>query len=307
MPKMKKQSQKFVRSNKFVYATLLIVATLIIAVLMFTFYPQQSQPKAAIIDQLSSSKLSQVSRYPNQTFITEAEELLHTRFLEVDYYSNNATVDNYKALSSSGYKLIIWRAHSALDLESKYIAISTSERNGSKNYDQYSNEQLTLCTITGDPQSYFAITPKFVEECMDGRFEDTVIILMSCNGLKSEYDKTAEAFIQKGAKAFISWDGWIDSSDNDYAINLLLQNLIIQNGTIGEAVAEAPEYAYPLYPQVGPSRLDYYPHTDVGSYHIPNYKQDSTTTAAAFALAPILKKIRNKLVESQMSFRRWLH
>jgi len=307
MPKMKKQSQKFVRSNKFVYATLLIVAALIIAVLMFTFYPQQSQPKAAIIDQLSSSKLSQVSRYPNQTFITEAEELLHTRFLEVDYYSNNATVDNYKALSSSGYKLIIWRAHSALDLESKYIAISTSERNGSKNYDQYSNEQLTLCTITGDPQSYFAITPKFVEECMDGRFEDTVIILMSCNGLKSEYDKTAEAFIQKGAKAFISWDGWIDSSDNDYAINLLLQNLIIQNGTIGEAVAEAPEYAYPLYPQVGPSRLDYYPHTDVGSYHIPNYKQDSTTTAAAFALAPILKKIRNKLVESQMSFRRWLH
>lgn len=307
MPKMKKQSQKFVRSNKFVYATLLIVAALIIAVLMFTFYPQQSQPKAAIIDQLSSSKLSQVSRYPNQTFITEAEELLHTRFLEVDYYSNNATVDNYKALSSSGYKLIIWRAHSALDLESKYIAISTSERNGSKSYDQYSNEQLTLCTITGDQQSYFAITPKFVEECMDGRFEDTVIILMSCNGLKSEYDKTAEAFIQKGAKAFISWDGWIDSSDNDYAINLLLQDLIIQNGTIGEAIAEAPEYAYPLYPQVGPSRLDYYPHTDVGSYHIPNYKQDSTTTAAAFALAPIRKKIRNKLVESQMSFRRWLH
>jgi hypothetical protein len=307
MPKMKKQSQKLVSSNKFVYATLLIVAALIIAVLMFTFYPQQSQPKAAIIDQLSSSKLSQVSRYPNQTFIAEAEELLHTRFLEVDYYSNNATVDNYRALSSSGYKLIIWRAHSALDLESKYIAISTSERNGSKSYDQYSNEQLTLCTITGDPQSYFAITPKFVEECMDGRFEDTVIILMSCNGLRNEYDKTAEAFIQKGAKAFISWDGWIDSSDNDYAITLLLQNLIIQNGTIGEAVAEAPDYAYPLYPQVGPSRLDYYPHTDVGSYHIPNYKQDITTTAAAFALAPIRKKIRNKLVESQMSFRRWLH
>jgi hypothetical protein len=307
MPKMKKESLKLVRSNKLVYAALLIIAILIITVLLFTLYPQESQAKAAIIDQLSSSRLSPGSRYQNQTFIAEAEELLHTRFLEVDYYSNNATVDNYKALSSSGYKLIIWRAHSALDLESKYIAIATSERNGSKSYDQYSNEQLTLCTITGDPQSYFAITPKFVEECMDGRFEDTVIILMSCNGLKNEYDKTAEAFIQKGAKAFISWDGWIDSSDNDYAITLLLQNLIIQNGTIGEAVAEAPDYAYPLYPQVGPSRLDYYPHTDVGSYHIPNYKQDITTTAAAFALAPIRKKIRNKLVESQMSFRRWLH
>jgi hypothetical protein len=304
MPKMKTESQKSVHRKKLVYATLLIVATLIIAVLMFTFYPQQSQPKAAIIDQLSSSKLSQVSRYPNQTFIAEAEELLHTRFLEVDYYSNNATVDNYRALSSSGYKLIIWRAHSALDLESKYIAISTSERNGSKNYDQYSNEQLTLCTITGDPQSYFAITPKFVEECMDGRFEDTVIILMSCNGLKSEYDKTAEAFIQKGAKAFISWDGWIGSSDNDYAITLLLQYLLVQNNTIEESIPKVPSYDSPFY---GPSKLDYYPHTDVGSYRIPNYEQDSTTTAAAFALAPIRKKIGNKLVESQMSFRRWLH
>jgi hypothetical protein len=306
MPKMKTESQKSVHRKKLVYATLLIVATLIIAVLMFTFYPQQSQPKAAIIDQLSSSKLSQVSRYPNQTFIAEAKEMLHTRFLEVDYYSNNATVDNYKALSSSGYKLIIWRAHSALDLKSKYIAISTSERQGSKSYDQYSNDQLTLCNITGDPILYFAITPKFVEECMDGRFEDTVIILMSCNGLKSEYGKTAEAFIQKGAKAFISWDGWIDSSDNDHAITLLLQNLIIQNGTIGEAVAEAPEYAYPLYPQVGPSRLDYYPHTEVADYRIPNYKQDNTTTTATFALAPIRKKIKNRLVESQMNFRRWL-
>jgi hypothetical protein len=299
----KSVSQKSAKNRKLVYATVIVIAVLISAALLFYSYPyQHSQPKAAIIDQLSSSKLSAISRYQNQTFIAEAQELLHARFLQVDYYSDNATVDNYKILPSLGYKLIIWRAHSALDLKSQYIAISTSERSGSQNYDQYSNDQLTLCNITGDARLYFAITPKFVEECMDGRFEDTVIILMSCNGLKSGYGKTAEAFIQKGARIFVGWDGWIDSSDNDNAISLFLQRLIVQNSTIGEAVAQAPEYDSPLY---GSSKLDYYPRTEVAGYRIPDYRGNNTASSAGFVLAPINRKIRATSVGNQ-KLRQWL-
>jgi hypothetical protein len=301
MPDMKSENQKSAKSRKLVYAAVIVIAVLISATLSFYFYPYpHTQPKAAIIDQLSSSKLSAISRYPNQTFITEAQELLNTRFLQVDYYSDNATVDNYKILPSLGYKLIIWRAHSALDLKSQYIAICTSESYGSQSYDQYSNDQLTLCNITGDPRLYFAITPKFVEECMDGRFDDTVIILMSCNGLKSEYDKTAEAFVQKGAKVFISWNGWVGTSDNDDAISLLLQYLIAQNSTIREAVAQAPEYDYPQYPlYTGPSKLDYYPHSDVADYTIPDYRQGPVTTNAGFALAPINRKTKFRSAGNQ--------
>ncbi len=299
----KSVSQKSAKNRKLVYATVIVIAVLISAALLFYSYPyQHSQPRAAIIDQLSSSKLSTISRYQNQTFITEAQELLLARFFQVDYYSDNATVDNYKILPSLGYKLIIWRAHSALDLKSQYVAISTSERSGSRNYDQYSNDQLTLCNITGDPRLYFAITPKFVEECMDGRFEDTVIILMSCNGLKSGYGKTAEAFIQKGAKIFVGWDGWIDSSDNDNAITLFLQRLIVQNSTIGEAVAQTPEYDSPLY---GSTRLDYYPHTEVAGYRIPDYRGNNTAPSAGFVLAPINRKIRATLAGNQ-KFKQWL-
>ncbi len=265
-------------------AAILIAATL----LVYSYTYQQSQPKAAIIDELSSSKLSSMSRRQNQTFITKAQELLHERFSEVDYYSDNATVDNYKTLASKGYKLIIWRTHSALDLNSKYIAISSSERFGSKNYDQYSNDQLTLCNITDDPYLYFAITPKFIEESMDGRFEDTVIILMSCNGLKPEYGKTAEALIQKGAKILVSWDNWIESSDNDNAITLLLQHLIVQNSTIGEAVGEARG----PYPSIyGPSELIYYPRTDVANYRIPDYRKDNVAAVTGFAGAAYYVKI----------------
>jgi hypothetical protein len=266
-------------------AAILIAATL----LVYSYTYQQSQPKAAIIDELSSSQLSSMSRRQNQTFITEAQELLHERFSEVDYYSDNATVDNYKTLASKGYKLIIWRTHSALDLNSKYIAISSSERFGSKNYDQYSNDQLTLCNITDDPYLYFAITPKFIEESMDGRFEDTVIILMSCNGLKPEYGKTAEALIQKGAKILVSWDNWIESSDNDNAITLLLQHLIVQNSTIGEAVGEARG----PYPSIyGPSELIYYPRTDVANYRIPDYRKDNVAAVTGFAGAAYYVKIK---------------
>lgn len=296
------ESQKSAKSRKLVCATAIVIGVLISAAISFYFYPRQhSQPKAAIIDQLSSSRLSAISRYQNQTFITEAQELLHARFLQVDYYSDNATVDTYKILPSLGYKLIIWRAHSALDLKSQYIAISTSENNRSKSYDEYSNDQLTLCSITGDSHFYWAITPKFVEECMEGRFEDTVIILMSCNGLKSQYDKTAEAFIQKGARICVSWDGWIDTSDNDNAITLFLRYLIVQNGTIGEAVAQTPNYDNPLY---GPSKLDYYPHTEVADYRIPDYRENNTTSSVGFALAQINRKRATSAGNQKL--RQWL-
>lgn len=276
-------------NKKLVSAIVAIATVLLLTGAVFHFYPQQSiQPKAAIIDQLSNSQLTNSSRYVNQTFVTTATALLYTRFPRVDYYSDNATVDNYKNLPSMGYKLIIWRAHSALDNQTKdSVAISTSEKYGSKDYEQYYNGQLTLCRIAGDPAMYFAITPKFIEEIMVGRFEDTVIILMTCNGLKDGYLKTAEALVQKGAKVLTSWNDWIDSSDSDSATALLLQYLINENNTISEAVAKIP-----TYPSVwGLAKLCSYPNTnpEIAGYRIPNYKQSSTTNNAE-TLVAILKK-----------------
>ena len=267
--------------------TSIAVVTLLAAVLFYYYSSVPGEPRAAIIDQLSSSRLTNSSRYVNQTFVDDTKALLSMRFSKVDYYSDNATVDNYKTLSSMGYKLIIWRAHSALD-ESKYVAISTSERDGSRDYDQYSNDQLKLCNITGDPILYFAITPKFVTECMTGRFDDTVIILMSCNGLKENYYGTAEAFVEKGAKVFISWDGWINESDNDGATTLLLQHLINENNTVGEAINKIPQYVS----EWGPSKLDFYPKTvsETAEYRIPSYIGSTNGTKAEAAAITILEK-----------------
>ena len=271
--KGRKAEKNNASARRLVYIAAAIIIVLVPSIFFLQFYfGGQGSPKAAVIDQLGSSKLAEAIRDENQTFLEEAKQLLYKRFSVVDFYSDNATVEQYKRLASAGYKLIVWRAHSALDLNSTYIAISTTDKYGSIDYDQYlENGQLTLCNITGDQTLYFGITPKFIDEIMTGRFQDTVVVLMSCNGLKQGYLKTALAFEAKGAKVFISWDGWVGTSDNDYGTSLLLQYLINENDTVNSAVGKI----LPLNsPEFGPAQLQYYPQSlEVANYRIPDYRE----------------------------------
>jgi hypothetical protein len=174
-----------------------------------------------------------------------------------------------------------------LDLNSKYIAISTTDKDGSINYDQYPDGSLTLCNITGDPTLYVAITPIFIEQAMTGRFQDTVIVLMSCNGLQQDYLKTAQALEAKGAKVIISWDNWVSTSDNDYATSLLLQYLIDENDTVSVAVGKL----WPFPSEFGWARLHYDPVSpDVGNYRIPDYRRYDSINSALM-IVPVSEKV----------------
>ena len=283
--------------------TYLAAAIIVVVVLTLYFYSTSlthpNQWKAAIIDQLSSSKLDEIIRHENQTFLEAAKESLYKRFSTVDYFSDNATVEEYKRLPYANYKLIVWRAHSALDLDSKYVAISTTDKYGSKSYDQYLNsEQLTLCNITGDAnlyKMYFGITPKFIKEVMNGRFEDTIIIFMSCNGLKNGYHETANAFEERGVKVFISWDGWVSFFDNDNAVTLLLQYLVGENDTVSAAVDKIPAYLSDF----GWTKLRYDPNnTEAADYRLPNYKENGIAMNTSPMTLTIFRKIENHLRSS---------
>ena len=305
MTKENENAEKLFRKRNLVYMTIIVLIILILIVAIFwQIYPNNtSKPKAAVIDQLGSSLLNEAVRYENQTFIQTAKQLLYEKFSIVDYYSNNATVDEYKNLASRGYKLIVWRAHSALDIDLKFIAISTSEKYNSKKYHTYlNNGQLTVCNISG--YLYFGITPKFVEEIMNGKFEDTVIIFMSCNGLKPGYCQTAEAFRVKGVKVFLSWDGWIHPRDNDNSIELLLKYLIIENRTIGEAVNNIPISSS----EFGLAKLSYYPTTsEAEGYIIPDYRETNLTGNTWFIVRVIdgenfkLANLSDALLVSRLS------
>ncbi|MGQ9641521.1 MAG: hypothetical protein ACUVUF_05270 [Candidatus Bathycorpusculaceae bacterium] len=288
--KKKAETKRPFGYRKLLYVAIAATIILVLAILLCFNLHGSYQPKAAIIDQLNSSELSEISHFPNQTFIKTAKQLLYQRFSYVDYYSDNATVELYRVLPSLGYKLIIWRAHSAVDLQGGYVAISSSEKVVPGKNEQYTQEQLKACEISSDPVHYFAITPAFVRECMSGRFNDTVIILMSCNGLNQSCIKTAETFIEKGVKVFISWSGWIKSPENDHAITLLLQYLISENNTVVQAVSRVNSYAY------WGALLDYLPDTtDVANYRIPDYRQSSITGTAALVTNAFFRKRKSKL------------
>jgi hypothetical protein len=281
------------RGKKIIYAAIALIIVLIPAVYFYSIsLTQPSEAKAAIIDQLGSSKLDAFVCDPNQTFIESAEELLYKRFSVIDYYSDNATVEEYSKLASQGYKLILWRAHSALALNSNYIAISTTENESSiENYGQYPDGSLTLCNITGDPTLYIAITPTFIEQVMTGTFQHTVIVLMCCNGLEQGYLGTAKALEAKGAKVIISWNNWISDSDNDYGTSILLHYLIDENETVSEAVVQVPTFSSSEFASA--TQMLYDPvNSNAENYRIPDYRTYAGTNSAPM-IVPVSEKVKD--------------
>jgi len=292
---VKEKKEKPVPSRKWVYVAVAIVALLIPAsVFLYLNLNQPSEVKAAIIDQLSLKEF-----HPNETFRNVAIQILKEKFGKVDYYPK-ATVELYEKLPSLGYKLIVWRTHSALGTKNgkpqTWIAIATSEKYSEEKY-RYEIEkgQITKCNLSqvgGGNLYYFGITPKFITERMQGRFNDTVIILLSCNGLAyiEPEPEHAKAFVSRGAKGVVSWDYWVNPVHNDNAGILLLRLLIEENKTVAEAVEEVPS---DTSQEKRSCKMRYYPETETfGNYRIPNYKRRKTALNQNLSItqAPTSKK-----------------
>jgi hypothetical protein len=82
---------------------------------------------------------------------------------------------------------------------------------------------------------------------MEGTFNDTTIISMGCDGLKQT--TMAEAFIEKGARAYVSWNGSVSVDHTDQATECLLRHLITERQTVDEAVKQTMN-------EVGPDPTD---------------------------------------------------
>jgi len=201
---------------------------------------QSSLPKAAIVDQLSIFQ-------PNQAFAQAATILKNAGFI-VDYYDGeNVTVEFYRELPKQGYSLIILRAHSCIEYSGNQttgnIDIFTSElfnedKAATTYFMEAINDRLTRVFFTEGGTEYFGISPKFVEYSMKGRFNNTTIIMMGCDGLRPGYTTIAEAFIKRGAKVYIGWTGPVTSTHSDRATICLLQALIVKKQTIKKAIID---------------------------------------------------------------------
>lgn len=219
-----------------------------------------SMPKAAIIDQLSLT-------HPNQTFIETATNTLKQAEYAVDYYSGEeVTVEFYRNLPTHGYKLVILRAHSALGEKGQPpLVLFTSETYSTNRYvfEQLNFQVASVYFTENREKRYFGVSPNFVKSSMNGEFQDSIIVLMGCNGLT--YLDMAKAFLEKGAKACISWNSFVSASHTDMAITRLLQHFLTEKQTIRKAVTNTLKDvgADPVYN----SLLAYYP-VETGDYTI---------------------------------------
>jgi len=195
---------------------------------------QASGAKAAIVDHLSIS-------WPRPAFVKECKAILEGAGFAVDYYEGEqVTVEFYRMLPTYGYKLIILRVHSAYIHEYLSLAMFTSEPYSKQ---RYVYEQLRNRVASGhiepyrkgDPR-YLVITDKFVRFSMKGAFKDAMVIMMGCTGIKK---CAATAFLQKGARAYVGWDGPVSVGQTDRATIRFLKHLLVERQTIARAVGQA--------------------------------------------------------------------
>ncbi len=242
--------------------------------------------RAAIIDQLHDD-------IPSQYFQDKATELLETAGYEVELFTTKQlTVDFYKTLPSMNYDFIVFRTHAiGNDVESgkEPVSLFTGEKYRD---DKYISEQLTgligkgapymssivdvsadlsglndsnntsleidmtesFEQLVDDSNPYFLIGSKYVDDIMEGRFQNSVLVLGGCSTLSNP--SLAESLISKGASAVIGWDALVGSVQNDQVMLGLLEDVLINDMDIKDAV-ESAEKNDSKYSKFNPNLLYY--------------------------------------------------
>jgi hypothetical protein len=194
---------------------------------------------AVIVDQLSLTQ-------PNPDFVSSARNLLAEAGYLVDYFpGEQVTVGLYRSLPRRDYHTIILRVHAGITTEvdassgerteTEYVSLFTGEPYTPGKYPDEELNRLGRARYHEDADPLFGIGPDFVTDSMEGRFNDTLIVMMGCDGLRSQ--RTAQAFLDKGAQAFVSWSQPVSASHTDAATQRLLERLLIEGLPTSEAVA----------------------------------------------------------------------
>jgi len=284
--------------KRLAYGVIAVTFILLCFLIYFSLQHSNQPPQAAIVDQLNFTGQS------NPTFVNTCINILESGGLTWKYYrGEDITVNFYRNLPSYGTSLIILRVHSAIMGEKPPLGLFTSElytdyKAATTYREDVLHYRLVKAFFTDGGEEYFGIVPKFIEESMKGEFKNAIIIMMGCDGLgyinrltgkRVEYTDMAEAFIKKGAKVYIGWDGPVGVNHTDQATIQLLEHLITENRRIKEAVDEIsldPSYD---------SKLGYYPKTvDVENYTVPNLRSSLAMNVAYTSLHPRHSKVQNR-------------
>jgi hypothetical protein len=206
------------------------------------------EKRAVIVDQLELTQ-------PNPEFVSEAQEVLINSGYKVDLFrGEGVTVDLYRTLPSRAYDIILLRVHAGITTEvdadtgektgTEYVSLFTGEK-----YDEtkYPSEQLNRLGKAryenGEGDPLFGIGPEFVSKSMEGDFGGATIVMMGCDGLRSQ--TTGEAFLGRGAGGFVSWTKPVSAPHTDEATVALLQRLLQEDLDLQQAVEQTAQEVGP--------------------------------------------------------------
>jgi hypothetical protein len=88
-------------------------------------------------------------------------------------------------------------------------------------------------------EEYFLFSPKSVTDLMNGRFNDSIILMGGCSTLKN--DSMANALIKRGASKVVGWSDLVSSSDNDQALLQILENMADEKLSVTDATNKVRE------------------------------------------------------------------
>lgn len=220
-----------IRRSRFIPIAVLLIAVVSILYLSVSHkQPIETERKAAIVDGLSED-------FPRPKFIGEVVNLLKGGGYRVEVYnSSSLTVEFYEGLPSMGYELILMRVHSApMDNGSKPgAAMFTCERPPGRYMTEMFLGWVKIARTLTRGERFYAVTPAFIEESMEGDFDHTVIFLMSCYGFVD--DTLAKIFIEKGASTFVGWTEKVAPDHMDKAALILLEKMMVEEFSIADAV-----------------------------------------------------------------------
>ena len=207
-----------------------IVAVIIAAASVFIVLNPPS-PVAVIIDGL-------LVDYPNPQLINDTLIILGKAGYRTELYQGlNVTVELYSRLASLRPKLVLLRIHGG-------VLMYQGQRIGGVGFfaepfegGKYPENVLHYLGV-GKPffsnKEYFVATFVYLRDFMQGQFEGTTVIVMSCNSLEDE--AMAKVFTDKGASAYIGWTGSVTPEHMDKASLLVLRKMIEQKMSAEEAV-----------------------------------------------------------------------
>ena len=261
--KLREKKRRAKRKN---IKLLLVIITIISlsTALSYALHSTSSYSKlktALIIDGLSVE-------FNDRKFTNQIVQYFKTAGYAVEICNGTeVTVNTYRRMFNEKYKVIVLRVHSApgdgIIVPKDAIVFFTAEPTTIKKYfaEQLMGFVVKARTLTRG-ESFYAITPSFIRNA-PGKLENAVIIVLSCYGTLGGI--TVREFLDKGAMAYIGWDGEVSPEYMDKAGLFLVENLVKHHLSIEEAVRKTME-------EIGPdpffgSYLKYYP-PNAGSYKL---------------------------------------